>query len=279
MRELFNQTEIDSNRQGKLTPEQMKFIQDAVDPKTWVWGTLITLSLGVLGGGCLATIGAANVFGILGPILGIAFLFCAYRWFTMWSLRRKLLSAPVTVAEGSVTFKKLDMLDAPRYSPETFDGKRLHPQGLAGLNVMLPPGDYRFYYLPPRNWLLSAEPLSTEEEMKANLIEVLGQVFGFDPGDLDSLRIQAASGDAKMVEGQPQIETPPPHSTTDETISSNVTYAAIGGIKFRVPNEAASAFIPELSYRVYYYEKEPANFFSKIINMLSNTYIAAIEPL
>ena len=85
MRELFNQVDIDANRQGRLSPEQEKFIKASVDPKTWIWGAGITMALGILGGGCLVSIGAEGVFGILGPILGVAFLFCAYRWFTMWS--------------------------------------------------------------------------------------------------------------------------------------------------------------------------------------------------
>jgi len=279
MRELFNQVDIDANRQGRLSPEQEKFIKASVDPKTWIWGAGITMALGILGGGCLVSIGAEGVFGILGPILGVAFLFCAYRWFTMWNLRRKLLNEPVTASDGTITFKKLDAVDIPRYSPETADGKRLYPQGLAGLSVMLPPGNYRFYYLPTRKWLLSSEPLSTEAELKANMTAVLASVFEFDPNEVPSLRMQGESGELKIAEGKPEIETSSVGTSGLEQTLTTDTYATIGGVQFKVPNKAAFAFIPELAYRVYYYEKEPTNFFSKIISMGNKLFIAAIEPL
>jgi hypothetical protein len=277
MKELFNQIDIDANRQGKLSSRQEQTIKASVDPKTWIWGAGICLALVVLGGGFLTMIGAGNAFGILGPILGLVLLFCLVRWVMMWNLRRKLLSDPVMAADGTVTFKKLDMLDHLRYSPETIDGKRLLPQGLAGLGVMLPPGDYRFYYLPTQNWLLSAEPFSSEGELQQNLIAVLGDVFGFDSGDLGSLRAQVSSGEVKIAEGPINLESVTSTSSTDDT--SETLYAKIGDVKFVVPAKAGFALIQELNYRVYYYEKKPTNFLSKIISDLSDTYIAAIEPI
>ena len=239
MRELFNQVDIDANRQSKLSPAQVEFIKASANPTVWIWGTVICLGLGVLSGLLFISMDAAGAVGVLGPILGVVLVFCAVRWATIWNLRRKLLRDQVVAAEGTITFKKLDLFDQLRYSPETMDGKRLFPQGLAGLSVMLPPGDYRFYYLPTRKWLLSSEPLSSETELKANMVEVLGGVFGFNPGDLENLRAQAATGEVKTVEGQPRIDT----SSSNESGLPAKVYATIGEVQFMIPQAAAFAFI------------------------------------
>ncbi len=279
MQEIFNQADIDANRQGKLTPAQIDAIKAAADPKIWIWGTGLCLGLGLAGGWLLTLMGADSAVGLLGTILGLVTVFCAVRWVMIWNLRRKLLTDEILTAEGTVTFKKLDVTDMWRYSPETADGQRLLPQGLAGVSASLPPGRYRFYYLPTRHWLLSSDPLSSEAELIANLTGVLGSVFGFDPIDLHSLRAQVAAGEAKTVEGQPKIRT---HDVaTTDTDPRTEVYAQIGDVEFRVPAEASDAFIPELRYRVYYYDNEnkPANFLSKILSRNETVYIAGIEPL
>lgn len=274
MREIFNQADIEANRQGKLSPAQVELIKASANPNIWVWGSVICLVL--VGVVYLLSDGFAGALGFLGWVMGLVLLFCAARWLMIWSLRRKLLNDAVTAADGAITFKKLDALDTPRYCAETSDGARLLPQGLPGLSVMLPPGKYRFYYLPTRKWLLSSEPLSGEESLKANLLEVLGSVLGFFPGTLASLRAQAAAGEVNTVEGQPNIET---RSSDVEGEVSYESYADIGGVKFQIPVEATYALIRELRYRLYFYAYQPTDLVSKILSINSETAIAAIEPL
>ena len=277
MREIFNQDDIDANRQGKLSPAQLADIKSATSPRIWVWGTLICLVLAAVV--FLLSDGFSGALGFLGWLMAAILLFCLARWVMIWNMRRALLNDRLTMEDGSVTFKKLDALDQLRYSPETRDGKRLYPSGLAGLSAMLPPGDYRFYYLPHRKWLLSAEPLSTEGELTANMIAVLGGVFGFDPADLAALRAQAENGEVETVEGQPKIETFT--STSDETgnVVESRMYANIGGVQFEVPSAEGNALIPNLTYRLYYYASKPTDFVSEILSLNSDVFIAAIEPL
>jgi hypothetical protein len=186
------------------------------------------------------------------------------------------LNDPVTAADGDVTFKKLDVADRLRYSAETRDGARLYPQGLAGLSAALPPGDYRFYYLPTRRWLLSSEPLSSEAELKANLLEALDGTLGFDPKDLTSLRAQAAAGEGVTVEGQPKIDSLTSGTSEEPYVQY---YVEIGGVRFNISPDASSAFIEKLRYRLYFYETEPANLLQKVINLGDNRLVAGIEPL
>lgn len=277
MREIFNQTDIDANRQGKLSPSQVEFIKASVNPVTWVWGAGICFILGVPV--YLLSDGFAGPMGIIGWVMALVMLVCLGRLALMWNLRRKLLSEPIQSMDGDVTFKKLDALDTLRYNPETSDGQRLLLQGLGGLSAMLPPGDYRFYYLPTRKWLLSSEPLSSEAELIANMVAILGNVLGFNPNDLPGLREQAAAGAVKTAEGHVQIEVLDSVGSDVDLLTGDQACAEIGGVEFFIPPEAANAFIGELRYRVYYYEKKPTDWFSKIRNVTSNTYIAGIEPM
>ncbi len=274
MREIFNQADIEANRQSKLSAAQVELIKASANPNIWVWGSVICLVL--VGVVYLLSDGFAGALGFLGWVMGLVLLFCAARWLMIWNLRRKLLNDPVAAADGTVTFKKLDALDTPRYCAETSDGARLLPQGLPGLSVMLPPGKYRFYYLPTRRWLLSSEPLSSEGELKANLIEVLGNILDFDPNILASLRAAAADGEVKMVDGQPNIET---RSSDAQGEVYYESYAEIGGVKFQIPVEATYAIIRELHYRLYCYEDKPTDIGGSILSVNSSISIAGIEPL
>jgi hypothetical protein len=274
MREIFNQSDIDANRQGKLSTAQVESIKAAVNPRVWMWGTVICLVL--VGVVFLLSDGFAGALGFVGWIMGLVLLFCLVRWGMIWNLRRKLLNDPVTAADGDVTFKKLDVADRLRYSAETRDGARLYPQGLAGLSAALPPGDYRFYYLPTRRWLLSSEPLSSEAELKANLLEALDGTLGFDPKDLTSLRAQAAAGEVVTVEGQPKIDSLTSGTSEEPYVQY---YVEIGGVRFNISPDASSAFIEKLRYRLYFYETEPANLLQKVINLGDNRLVAGIEPL
>jgi hypothetical protein len=212
MQELFDLTSIESNKQGKKSDQQIKEIKEAVNPNVWLYGGLGVLLLGGCSYAAMSqmTEGGSSAISFLGILLAAVGLFAALRGFTTWNLRRKLLKEPVQVAEGTVSFKLKNvvaqLIEADHYSAETNDGRVLHPIGLAGVNPKLPPGNYRFYYIKTRSWLLASEPLFDEATMKLNFNNLLAAIFGYDLALLENCRMEASLGQIKMVEGLPQME-------------------------------------------------------------------------
>jgi hypothetical protein len=263
MMEMFDFKSIEANKQGKKTEKQVEEIKAAVDPKTWLWGGLIILAIG----GCfyfvLASLagGGGGIIDMFVWILGLAGLFVVLRGLTTWNLRRKLLSEPIQNEEGTVKYISRGLLalvtEPDHYSAKTFEGRELHPQGLAGFYPYLPPGDYRFYFLKTRNWLLESEPLYSEDELRSTLNERLAAVMGYDQAYLENCRMEAKLGQMKTVEGLPNKEVKQNSTMVDgHQIDDSDFYCTLGEIKFQVSVELNNAIFGQLPHRAYIREGE-----------------------
>jgi len=247
MKELFDMQSIEVNKRGKKSERQVQEIKTAVKPGLWLYAGLGIL---VFGGafGAFASSAGSSAAGIFGWIISLSGIFAALRGFTTWNLRRKLLAESVQSAEGTVVF-------TGSYKAETVEGKTLHPLGLAGGIPQLPPGDYRFYFLNTRNWLLSAEPLSTEDELRNGLNQALAVSLGYEAADLDNFRAQAQRGELKTLQGVPALDYRMISIGQDEeTIIEH--FCTMNGVKFSIPGELYAAILNSISYRVYYREGE-----------------------
>ena len=261
---IFDFKSIEANKRGQKSETQIKKIKEAVQPGLWLYGGLGILVFG----GCFfaffssAGSGAAGAFGWVIAAVG---LFAALRGSTTWNLRRKLLAEPIQSAEGTVVFKMAEgaaqLIDADRYIAQTIEGKKLNPIGLAGVSAPLPPGDYRFFYLNTRNWLLEAEPLSTEEELRDNLNEVLANVFGYDKAQLEDFRRQAREGRLKTAEGLLKMDTSQSIATVDAP-SITEYFCKLGDFEFQLSGRAGIALIANIPYRVYYGAEENSAIFA-----------------
>jgi hypothetical protein len=256
MMEMFDLKSIEANKRGEKSETQIKEIKEAVNPNVWLYGGLGILVFG----GCFTTMvssmdagGAISAFGWILAIVGIV---AALRGFTTWNLRRKLLAEPVQFAEGTIGFKMQEglgqLVDVDRYVAETIEGKKLNPIGLAGTSQSLPPGDYRFYYLNTRNWLLGSEPLSSEEEMRNNLNDVLAKVFGYDKSQLENFRKQAREGKLKTAEGLPKIDTYDHAAINEDDVASQEIYLTLGDFKVQISSRACAAIFTNIPHRIYY---------------------------
>ena len=256
--EMFDFKSIEENKQGKKSVRQVKEIKVAVDPKAWLWGGLVILAMG----GCfyfvLATLagGGGGVIDIFVWILGLAGLFVILRGLTTWNLRRKLLADPVQSAEGTVKYIMQNalgqLIERDHYSAETYEGKKLNPIGLAGVHPKLPPGDYRFYFLKTRNWLLESEPLFSEDEMRSALNELLANVMGYDQAYLENCRMEAKLGQMKTVESLPKMDIKQYNTTVDgQNIETSDYYCTLGEIKFQISDGMNNVIFEQLPYRAY----------------------------
>lgn len=250
--EIFDLKSIEANRRGQKSEAQIKEIKDAIQTGIWSY-----VGLGILiFGGCFSsmmnTMGGSSTISVFGWIIAIAGLFAALRGFTNWNLRRKLLSDKTLSAEGTVEFVAPTLTDPGRFVARTIEDRQLYPLGLAGMGHALPPGDYRFYFVNTRSWLLGAEPLSTEAEMTNNLNRLLADILGYDISYLEDCRKQARDGALKTVEGLPKLEAP----IYDEDTLPREYFCTMGSVKFEVSNVAFSAILPNIPYRAYYNEGE-----------------------
>lgn len=260
----FDTDSIQVNKQGKKSAKQIEEIKVAVNPMTWLWGGVIILGIG----GCfyfvLATLagGGGGIIDIFVWILGIAGLFVFLRGLTMWNLRRKLLSEPLQTADGTVKIIGegnilTELAGTTHYGAKTYDGQELHPLGLAGSFPHLPPGDYRFYFLKTRNWLLAAEPLFDEAELRVTVNELLASALGCDQAYLDDCRLQANLGQLKTVDGLPKVETQGGGGDSDSGYQEPDYFLTLGEFRAQTSGSVTSFIYDGLSYRAYYREGPP----------------------
>lgn len=244
---LFDPKSIEMNKQGRKSEKQIKEIKEAIKPGMWLYAGLGILVFG----GCFYSFAASassSGVGVFGWIIVMIGLFAMMRGFTTWNLRRKLLAEPVQSAEGTVSIN---------FAAETTEGLALAPQGLAGLKASLPPGDYRFFFLKTRSYLLSAEPLSSEEELRNGLNEALAAAIGYDKSQLTEFRKQAQDGTLKTMQGEPKLDTHQSSTTVQEQGEQHETAVTnysctLGEIKFDISNETYSAILNDIAYRIYY---------------------------
>ena len=261
MLEIFDLGSIESNKQGKKSEKQIQEIKEAVNPGIWLYGGLGVLLLGGSSYAAMSQMGGSSALSFLGILLAAVGLFAALRGFTTWNLRRKLLIEPVQASEGTVSFKMKNivaqLIEADHYSAETKDSKVLHPIGLAGVNPKLPPGNYRFYYINTRSWLLASEPLFTDAEMHENLNNFLATVLGYDQATLENCRMQAKLGQINTVEGLPQIEYREPNLVIPDELQTRRYFCLLGDNKFEISDHAKMAIFENLPHRAYFLEDKP----------------------
>jgi hypothetical protein len=260
----FDYTSIEVNKQGKKSEKQIDEIKSAVNPMTWLWGGVIIFGIG----GCfyfiLSTLagGGGGIVGMFVWILGIAGLFVLLRGLTIWNLRRKLLSEPLQTADGTVKIIGAgniltELVGAAHYGAETYEGKELHPLGLAGSYPHLPPGDYRFYFLKTRAWLLAAEPLFDEAEMRATVNDLIASAFGYDQTYLENCRLEAKLGQLKTIEGLPKVETVGGGGDSESGYQEPDYFFNLGEFRTQTSGSVAGCIYEGLSYRAYYREGPP----------------------
>lgn len=286
MKELFDYPSIEVNKQGKKSGAQIKLIKEATSPRIWLGGGLALLVLGGCFYAFLFAIEAGDSGGIFGLILGALGLVAFLRGAAIWNLNRKLLAEAVQSVEGRVIFTTQEYTDhdvnVHHFIVQTNDKKLLHPLGLAGASASLPPGNYRFYYLNTRNWLLAAEPLSSEEELRQALNDTLAYCFGYDRTHLEQCHREAREGKLIVLEDLPVIEMV-------ERLGLNILagkynknieprfFCTIGDVKFLIPRVGSYAIFKELKHRVYYRETESDTVFGSLMNLMKNKKIEAIE--
>jgi hypothetical protein len=247
MKKLFDTQSIEANKRGKKSEQQIQQIKEAVKPGLWLYAGLGIL---VFGGafGALASSAGSSAAGVFSWIIALSGIFAALRGLTTWNLRRKLLADKVQSAEGTVVF-------TGSYKAETVEEKTLHPLGLAGVAPGFPPGDYRFYFLNTRNWLLSAEPLSTEDEMRNGLNQALAVSLGYEAADLDDFRARAQRGELKMLQGIPALDYNVISGRENEGTRFEY-FCTMNGVKFPISGELNAAILNDISYRAYHREGE-----------------------
>jgi hypothetical protein len=287
MKELFDFPSIEVNKQGRKSESQIKFIKEATSASIWLGGGLILLLIGAAFYAFLVAIEAGDSGGIFGLILGACGAAAFLRGIFIWNMNRRLLADPVQTAEGTVVYKMQNDLaqyfDMDRFIAETKDGLPLYPAGLAGVRPQLPPGKYRFYYLKHRNWLLAAEPLSSEEEMRRALNEILAKAFNYDLAHLERCRTEAQAGTISVTEGPAKIDATASlgsQLTMGPSTAKQVApifYCTIGEVKFLVPKRGSYAFLSQIAYRAYYRETESNTVFGDLINLMKNKTVEAVE--
>lgn len=168
-----------ANRRGQVTPEQNTAVAQQRF-KTTVRSAGLLISLIVFG---LVILGNSNlklqnlgggVFIVLGLSLVLAPILIALAWSFIRTRRVQAESGEEQVeqAEGEVVWKEGNFV-------AEIQGQRLRP--IYGETLNLPPGRYRFFYLPHRGELLSGEPLSSRDASAAtpSLLEALAQANEF----------------------------------------------------------------------------------------------------
>ncbi|PKN92592.1 MAG: hypothetical protein CVU44_13090 [Chloroflexi bacterium HGW-Chloroflexi-6] len=283
MESLFNREEIASNQAGKFSKKQLEDIKTDTNPTMWV------VTVGVLAAsmGCffgLTSLAGAETGGFMDIMLmicGSCLLFAAWRGGRLFLMRRQMLNGKIETADGEITFKNLEAFSQPRFVPETDDGQRLYVNGLGGARLNLPPGRYRFYYLPTRNWLLSCEPLSSKEELKHNVTEVLAETFGFEMETLEQCHQLAKAGQVQICEGVPEISTVEAQNNAsegDENFDAPISFCKIGEVEFRLPSGKLFGILPGIPYRAYYPVNENDSILAKFVQMIKGKNLIAIEP-
>jgi hypothetical protein len=252
MMEIFDRKAIEANKRGEKTEEQVKQIKEAVQPGLWLYFGLGILVFGGCFSAMMSAMGGGGAISFFGWIIAAVGLFAALRGFSSWNVRRKILADKVQTAEGTVSLQ---------FDAETTEGLKLAPMGMAGMKASLPPGDYRFFFLETRSYLLGAEPLSTEEELRKGLNEALANAIGYELSELDEFRKQEQEGKLKKLEGLPKVDMSQSSATVYEQGEQHeVTVfnysCTLGDIKFDISAETHFAVLKDIPYRIYYREGE-----------------------
>jgi hypothetical protein len=190
---LTDRKEIEANKSGQITDRQRRLVSEMLKPFNYWWLGLFFFGAGL----------AIAMMGLLSeePFLGMEFLlilalltigggllamagliFHVRRW---WLLRG-LDKEPIDSGSGRIRWR------GSVYRAE-MDGRTLK----APVEINLQPGDYKFYTMPKRGWLLSAELVSgVSDQDLAEIQSNLARAIRFSPNDL------AANRDGNLTSGQ-----------------------------------------------------------------------------
>lgn len=258
MQQLFKYDEIALNKAGQLAPAQAKEIDQATNPNIWLAGGGILLLIVACFGGLFSMMEAdlSGMMGIIQWIIAGCLLFVLWRGGRLFLLRTNLKKGPIRSAEGKITFQPETLTDPARYVAQTEDGRKLHSLGLAGVGVFLPEGRYRFYYLEPQNWFLSAEPLDSEAQIRQNLTDRLLQALGIDEQTLLRARQMAQSGQAVVHEGPltVRVSEERDYSYPDQNSRlalNSVYHCKMADFEFQLSSSTVAAILPGINYRFY----------------------------
>jgi hypothetical protein len=240
MMKLFDFETIAVNQRGEKTKKQIKDMKFGTNPMIWGGTGLILFGFFAF----LASAVKPDLWQSAWWILPVLEFIPLIRGFAFWKSRRRLLNDKVVSATGTIAYGS----SVGGYSSKTDDGRTasslLVPQNL-------PPGKYRFYHLEKEDWWLSAEPLSSEAEMRSNLNDALASTFGYNREHLEYCRRRAGAAALKTAEGLLKI-----HRTSEENGPGTPESFTVGEVTFDIARKDGSALIENIPYRVYYREEE-----------------------
>ncbi len=199
-RYLSNPDDVAANRSGTLTDRQRRQAMQL----NWGAGCLAIVLVVVIGGlltfpFVLMWLDEDEVLALIIPALivvgaGVPILVLSLIQVVRLVLTRQDLEAgEVQQADGVVAWRRY------RYAAE-FPGRAFWANNTM---LSLPPGPYRFYYLPRSGYVLSAQAMPGMMTISetAGIDQVLGQVIGFSAGDVERNRAGQLGGGqaARMV--------------------------------------------------------------------------------
>jgi hypothetical protein len=193
---LDNAEVVAANRYGEILPIQYQALY-----KTWNGG-LLGLSLAML----LALIAACSPLiittflvhdpSLTAQVAWLPFLFVpiamipfAWRWINFFSIKRELTKGQINQALGQIRWKRRKYVaKLARHTAKPLFNT---------LELGLPPGTYRFFYLPKSKLLLAAER-QWGGSLESNLLGPLFKVWRFNSSDLVANRMQRLSRKQKQ---------------------------------------------------------------------------------
>jgi hypothetical protein len=192
-RYMSNPDDVAANRSGTLTERQRRQAGQIFGAAGCTSGLVLVVVAGVVLGIPFVMLWreeseplALLVPALLALLVGVPLaLWVAMQLIRLWLTRQDLAAGDVQQADGVVAWRRR------RYAAE-FPGRAFWTNNSV---TALPPGPYRFYYLPRSGYVLSAQPLPgmmtagmTGMGETAGLDQVLGSVVGFSAGDVEANR-------------------------------------------------------------------------------------------
>ena len=188
-RDLMDAVDLAANQRGQLTEKQRREARQRYMSISW-FGSLVAILLMILGATLalafnIALEGASPylVWGATIFVLALSYLpSMLYLFRFVWRRRQTsldLAAGEISQADGAVNWRSFRHV----YAIE-FPG---HPSWDAAPVSRLPPGPYRFYYLPRSRFVISAQPIAKSAEA-TELRQVLRKVLRYGDRELELYR-------------------------------------------------------------------------------------------
>lgn len=174
---LTHPDNLAANRQGQLAPRQQA---TAIKWEGPIVGGVLALGLGCLSLGLLFNRGSDVSFLLLMFLVfgGLSVLFGFKPFIAFLLTVRDMQAGEVAMGDGQVAWVR-----------NAYRVRGLERPGWSGDAAQLPPGHYRFYYLPTSGQLVGAEALGGQSLGGAAEVQnILGSVLKFSPEDLQANR-------------------------------------------------------------------------------------------